>query len=336
MLTVDRHGSLHIDDVRAGRRAARLRRRAGPVGRSAGCAVREYAGGVRMSAHRVGLVVPSSNTTMETEVPELLRRREAVAPERFTTHTRPGADAPGDAGGAGPDERGQRPVRGELADARCDVLAYACLVAVMAEGPGAHEAAEARLAAAARAAGHAMPVVTSAGALVAGLSALGRAAGGADRAVRAEPLTAKVVRLPGRLRRRGGRRGSASASPTTSRSAGSTPARLPELARGWTCADADAVVLSACVQMPSLPAVPVVEEELGLPVLTAATATVHQVLTRLGLSTRGCRRRARCWPESRSVDGRPAGAGQPVDQAQGVGQPSPGHGRHECGRPLQR
>ena len=49
--------------------------------------------------------------------------------------------------------------------------------------------------------------------------------------------------------------------------------------------DADAVVLSACVQMPSLPAVPVVEKELGLPVLTAATSTVHQVLTRLGLST---------------------------------------------------
>lgn len=40
-----------------------------------------------MSAHRLGLIVPSSNTTMETELPELFRRREAVAPERFTFHS---------------------------------------------------------------------------------------------------------------------------------------------------------------------------------------------------------------------------------------------------------
>ena len=33
------------------------------------------------------MIVPSSNTTMETEVPALLRRREAVAPERFTFHS---------------------------------------------------------------------------------------------------------------------------------------------------------------------------------------------------------------------------------------------------------
>ena len=31
---------------------------------------------------------------------------------------------------------------GELADARLDVVAYACLIAIMAAGPGAHEAAE--------------------------------------------------------------------------------------------------------------------------------------------------------------------------------------------------
>jgi maleate isomerase len=35
---------------------------------------------------RIGLVVPSSNTTIEVELPELLRRREAVAPERFSCH----------------------------------------------------------------------------------------------------------------------------------------------------------------------------------------------------------------------------------------------------------
>ena len=37
--------------------------------------------------YRVGLIVPSSNVTMETEIPALFRRREALAPERFTFHS---------------------------------------------------------------------------------------------------------------------------------------------------------------------------------------------------------------------------------------------------------
>ena len=37
---------------------------------------------------RVGQIVPSSNTTMETEIPAILRAREAVFPhERFTFHS---------------------------------------------------------------------------------------------------------------------------------------------------------------------------------------------------------------------------------------------------------
>ncbi len=46
---------------------------------------------------------------------------------------------------------------------------------------------------------------------------------------------------------------------------------------------AEAVVLSACVQMPSLPAIPQVEKLTGLPVLSAATATARQVHGTLGL-----------------------------------------------------
>ncbi|MGH2603694.1 MAG: Asp/Glu racemase, partial [Dehalococcoidia bacterium] len=30
-------------------------------------------------SYRIGLIVPSSNTTMETEIPAMLRRRELVA-----------------------------------------------------------------------------------------------------------------------------------------------------------------------------------------------------------------------------------------------------------------
>jgi maleate isomerase len=49
--------------------------------------------------------------------------------------------------------------------------------------------------------------------------------------------------------------------------------------------NADAVVLSACVQMPSLPAIQAVEDRLGKPVLSAATSTVYRILKTLGLNT---------------------------------------------------
>ena len=38
------------------------------------------------ASYRVGLIVPSSNTTMETEIPEMLRRRSQIEPESFTFH----------------------------------------------------------------------------------------------------------------------------------------------------------------------------------------------------------------------------------------------------------
>ena len=36
---------------------------------------------------RIGQIVPSSNTTMETEIPAMLRLREQIRPERFTFHS---------------------------------------------------------------------------------------------------------------------------------------------------------------------------------------------------------------------------------------------------------
>lgn len=36
---------------------------------------------------RIGQIVPSSNTTMEREIPAMLRAREALRPERFTFHS---------------------------------------------------------------------------------------------------------------------------------------------------------------------------------------------------------------------------------------------------------
>jgi maleate isomerase len=35
-------------------------------------------------SYRIGQIAPSSNTTMETEVPAMFRARETIFPERFT------------------------------------------------------------------------------------------------------------------------------------------------------------------------------------------------------------------------------------------------------------
>ena len=40
-----------------------------------------------MRTYRIGQIVPSSNVTMETEIPALLCAREAISPERFTFHS---------------------------------------------------------------------------------------------------------------------------------------------------------------------------------------------------------------------------------------------------------
>src|SRR5687767_14782121 len=118
---------------------------------------------------RIGQIVPSSNTTMETEIPAILRGRESVEPDRFTFHSSrmrmkqvtkeelEAMDADSDRCAA------------ELADARVDVLGYACLVAIMSMGKGYHCQSEARLQSVAANEGCNAPVVTSAGALVDGL-----------------------------------------------------------------------------------------------------------------------------------------------------------------------
>jgi maleate isomerase len=124
-------------------------------------------------SYRIGQIVPSSNTTMETEVPALLRAREIIAPERFTFHSsRMRMQKVTKEELAAMDRDSDRCAL-ELADARMDVLGYACLVAIMSMGQGYHRVSEKRLHERTVEAGGPAPVVTSAGALVDGLKALG-------------------------------------------------------------------------------------------------------------------------------------------------------------------
>jgi maleate isomerase len=234
--------------------------------------------------YRIGLIVPSSNTTMEAEIPALLHRREEVAPERFTFHSsRMPMRRVTPEELARMDGESDRCAR-ELSDARCDALAYACLVAIMAAGPGYHTVSEARLAAVAAENGGPAPVVTSAGALLAGIAALG-----ARRVALIAPYLEPLTRLVVDYLEDGGVEvvDAISLGVADNLAVGRLdPLALVPLAERLDVSRADAVVLSACVQMPSLPAIQVVEDRLGLPVLSAATATAHQLLERLGLEPR--------------------------------------------------
>src|SRR4051812_21494883 len=125
-------------------------------------------------AHRVGLIVPSSNTTMETEIPAMLHARSEIRPETFTFHSsRMRMKHVDPAELAAMDAESVR-CAVELSDARVDVMAYACLVAIMAQGTGYPRESQKKLAAAAaEESGVAVPVVSSAGALTEALHHLG-------------------------------------------------------------------------------------------------------------------------------------------------------------------
>jgi maleate isomerase len=63
------------------------------------------------------------------------------------------------------------------------------------------------------------------------------------------------------------------------------PMSLVDIYRGLKLDGVDVLVLSSCVQMPSLAAVPIVERECGLPVVSASVCTTYQMLRTLGLKT---------------------------------------------------
>lgn len=238
-----------------------------------------------MASTRLGLIVPSSNTTMETELPEMFARRREVEPdERFTFHSSRMRMLEVTAESLLQMDRDSNRCAVELADAQCDAMAYACLVAIMSQGPGTHLASEERLSGVARKEGCQAPVVSSAGALIRALQAMG-----ARRISMITPyvpaLTKKVVDY---IEDAG-----VEVVDVVSRGVADNcavgrlePIDLPPIAEGLKRDGCDAIVLSACVQMPSLAAIPQVESKLDLPVLSAATATTWDLLSRLGRSTR--------------------------------------------------
>ncbi len=211
----------------------------------------------------------------------MLAARQQIRPERFTFHSSrmrmkhvvkeelAAMDAESDRCAV------------ELSDARVDVLGYACLVAIMAMGRGYHRQSEARLKNHTAANGGDAPVITSAGALIEGLKVIG-----ARRIVVVapymKPLTELVVDY---IRHEGFEVADYRALeiPDNLEVGRHDPENLPAIVAQMDTSQVDAIVLSACVQMPSLPVVAKVEAQTGKPVLTAAIATTYAMLKALDL-----------------------------------------------------
>ncbi|MDV6302257.1 MULTISPECIES: maleate cis-trans isomerase [Rhodococcus] len=231
-----------------------------------------------MSIHRVGLVVPSSNVTVETEMPALLARHRHA---RFSFHSsrmRMQAVSPEQLRAM--NAQRERCIL-ELGDAGIDAVLYACLVALMVAGPGEHQRVEGLIAEQLATGGSDAAVRSSAGALVEGLRALD-----AKNIVLVtpymRPLAEKVVDY---IEAEGIRVLDWRALEVSDNAeVGCIPGdRVMDAARSLDLTGADALVISACVQMPSLPLVQAAEDEFGIPVLSAATAGAYSLLRALDL-----------------------------------------------------
>jgi maleate isomerase len=231
--------------------------------------------------YRIGQIVPSSNTTMETEIPAMLLARQTIRPEKFTFHSsRMRMKKVVKEELAAMDAESDR-CAVELSDAQVDVLGYACLVAIMAMGHGYHRVSQQRLTERTTVNGAKSPVITSAGALIDALRVI-KAKRIAVVAPYMKPLTELVVDY---IRNEGYEVVDYRALeiPDNLEVGRHDPERLPAIVAQMDTSQVDAIVLSACVQMPSLPVIAKVEAMTGKPVITAAVATTYAMLKQLDL-----------------------------------------------------
>ena len=239
---------------------------------------------MKFNNRRVGLIVPSSNVTMETEIPALLRNREVILPDRFTFHSsRMRMKSVVKEELERMDDESVRCAI-ELSDAAVEVQAYACLVAIMSRGHGYHKISEKRLFEATKENGMPTPSVNSAGALVDAMHLLGMKKVSIICPYM-KPLTKLVVDYIENL-------GIevqdflALEIPDNLEVAARDPNAPADLWKKLDTKGIDGIIASACVQMPSLPAVEKIEKMSGLPTLSAAVATTWSILDALKLDTK--------------------------------------------------
>ena len=233
---------------------------------------------------RIGLIVPSSNVTMETEIPALLRNREEIFPDRFTFHSsRMRMKSVIIEELERMDDDSVR-CAFELSDAAVDIQAYACLVAIMSRGHGYHKISEKRLFEATKKNGMPIPSVNSAGALIEGMHSLGMKKVSIICPYM-KPLTKLVVDY---IEHEGIEVQDflALEIPNNLDVAAQDPNAPAELWKKLDTKGVDGIIASACVQMPSLPAVEKIEKMSGLPTLSASVATTWSILGTLDLDAK--------------------------------------------------
>ncbi|HEX8562094.1 MAG TPA: Asp/Glu racemase [Flavobacterium sp.] len=237
-----------------------------------------------MKTYRIGQIVPSSNVTMETEIPAIFRARETVLPEKFTFHssrmrmkkvTKEELEAM---------DAMSLKCALELSDAHVDVMGYACLVAIMSMGRGYHCVSEVNLHQQTITNDFPTPIVTSAGALVNGLRVMG-AKKVALITPYMRPLTDLVVDY---IQDQGFEVVDSIALeiPDNLEVAAQDPMNLLEIYKRLNLEGVDVLVASACVQMPSLAAIDLLEEVTGLPVTSAAVCTTYEMMKKLGIEAK--------------------------------------------------
>jgi maleate isomerase len=221
---------------------------------------------------------------METEIPALFRARETILPERFTFHssrmrmkkvTKEELEAM---------DAMSLKCALELSDAHVDVMGYACLVAIMSMGRGYHCVSEVNLHQETIANGFPTPIVTSAGALIDGLKVL-NAKKVAIITPYMRPLTNMVVDY---IEHQGFavQDSIALEIPDNLEVAAQNPKNLIEIYKRLDLTGVNVLVASACVQMPSLESIDAIEQEIGIPVTSAAVCTTYFMMKRLGIEAK--------------------------------------------------
>ena len=230
---------------------------------------------------RIGQIVPSSNITMETEIPAVFRAREQDFEERFTFHSsRMRMKNVSKEELAAMDAESLRCAL-ELSDAHVDVMGYACLVAIMSMGKGYHCVSDENLHNKTVENDFPTPIVTSAGALVKGLNTLG-AKNIAVITPYMRPLTDLVVEY---IEDQGFNvlDSIALEIPDNLEVAAQDPMNLLEIYKRLDLTGVDVLVASACLQMPSLAAIDLLEQATGIPVTSAAVCTTYEMMKKLNI-----------------------------------------------------
>ncbi len=223
---------------------------------------------------RIGVIVPSSNTTMERELWAMLPKGYSLHAARMRMrHVTPEELAR-------MDEDSVRAAE-ELADAQVAAIAYGCTIAIMCREPGYERQAQARLEDASG-----VPVILSATAVLDALRELGM-----RRVAVATPYLDSVAALELAFLRQYGIAVVDNKNLNIAENVvvGEQSEEVTyELVRRLDLRGADGVLIS-CAQLPSAGVIERLEREFDLPVISTNTATLWALFRRLGrpLAVRG-------------------------------------------------